>query len=76
MTAHPLRSTGIFAQNQSGYIDALALTDKIIGDLRRSMEHAGTWDTTTMIFSADHPYRHRRLWMAIRCPGGSPFWSN
>ena len=23
------------------------------------MEEAGTWDTTTIIFSADHPYRHR-----------------
>ncbi len=52
--------TGIFAQNQSGYVDALALTDKIIGDLRRAMEQAGTWDTTTIIFSADHPYRHRQ----------------
>jgi hypothetical protein len=23
------------------------------------MEQAGTWDTTTVIFSADHPFRHR-----------------
>jgi hypothetical protein len=51
--------TGIFSQNQSGYVDALALTDKIVGELRCAMEKAGTWDTTTVIFSADHPYRHR-----------------
>ena len=51
--------TGIFEQTQEGYIDALALTDKIIGQLRRCMEEAGVWDTTTVIFSADHPYRHR-----------------
>jgi hypothetical protein len=50
---------GIFQQTQEGYIDALALTDKIIGQLRHSMEHAGVWDSTTVIFSADHPYRHR-----------------
>ena len=50
---------GIFQQTQEGYIDALALTDKIIGQLRRSMEQAGVWDSTTVIFSADHPYRHR-----------------
>ena len=50
---------GIFQQTQKGYIDALALTDKIIGQMRRSMEHAGVWDSTTVIFSADHPYRHR-----------------
>ena len=51
--------TGIFQQTQEGYVDALALTDKIIGQLRRSMEQAGVWDTTTVIFSADHPFRHR-----------------
>jgi hypothetical protein len=51
--------TGIFEQTQEGYIDALALTDKIIGQLRHCMEEAGVWDTTTVIFSADHPYRHR-----------------
>jgi arylsulfatase A-like enzyme len=51
--------TGIFHQTQEGYIDALALTDKIIGELRHAMEQAGVWDSTTLIFSADHPYRHR-----------------
>jgi arylsulfatase A-like enzyme len=50
---------GFFDQTQEGYIDALALTDKIIGQLRRSMEQAGVWDQTTLIFSADHPFRHR-----------------
>ena len=67
--------TGIFQQTQEGYIDALALTDKIIGQLRRSMEQAGVWDTTTVIFSADHPYRHRPAWMATRSRGGSRIWS-
>jgi hypothetical protein len=52
--------TGIFRQTQAGYIDALALTDKIVGQLRHSMEQAGVWDATTVIFSADHPFRHRR----------------
>jgi len=51
--------TGIVQQTQQGYIDALALTDKIVGQLRRSMEQAGVWNTTTVIFSADHPFRHR-----------------
>jgi len=50
---------GIFQQTQEGYVDALALVDKIVGELRRTMEQAGVWDTTTLIFSADHPYRHR-----------------
>ena len=50
---------GIFEQNQRGYIDALALTDRIIGQIRRTMEQAGVWDTTTVLFSSDHPFRHR-----------------
>jgi hypothetical protein len=51
--------TGLLRQNQEGYVDALALTDKIIGEVRRSMEQVGLWDTTTVILTADHPYRHR-----------------
>jgi hypothetical protein len=50
---------GLLQQNQKGYPDALALTDRAIGALRRAMEEAGTWDATTVIFSADHPFRHR-----------------
>ena len=51
--------TGIFNQTQKGYIDALALTDRSIGAIRRAMEQDGVWDSTTLIFSADHPFRHR-----------------
>jgi hypothetical protein len=51
--------TGILHQNQQGYLDALALTDRSIGLLRTAMEQAGAWDSTTLIFSADHPFRHR-----------------
>jgi hypothetical protein len=49
---------GILKQNQEGYLDALVLTDNTLGAIRREMEKAGTWDTTTVIFSSDHPYRH------------------
>jgi len=51
--------TGIFEQNQQGYIDALALTDRTLGKIRRAMEQAGVWDTTSVLVSSDHPYRHR-----------------
>ncbi|HZY59576.1 MAG TPA: sulfatase-like hydrolase/transferase, partial [Candidatus Binataceae bacterium] len=42
---------GIFRQTQQGYLDALALTDRSLGMLRRAMEQAGVWDSTTVIFS-------------------------
>jgi len=50
---------GIFKQTQQGYIDALALTDRTIGILRSAMEQAGVWESTTVIWSSDHPLRHR-----------------
>jgi hypothetical protein len=51
--------TAILDQGQQGYIDALALTSRTIGELRTAMEQAGLWNSTTHIFSADHPFRHR-----------------
>jgi arylsulfatase A-like enzyme len=50
---------GLFQQDQRGYFDALALTDRTIGQMRRAMEQAGLWETTTVLLSSDHPFRHR-----------------
>jgi Sulfatase len=52
---------GILKQNQQGYLDALELMDKTIGSLRHEMEIAGVWDTTTVVMSSDHPFRHHDL---------------
>lgn len=41
----------------SGYVDSLALADRTLGEFRREMEAHGTWDRTTVIISADHPFR-------------------
>jgi hypothetical protein len=54
------RKTGDFTLGNSpiaGYVDSLALLDRTVGDIRRSMERAGTWDSTTVLFTSDHPYR-------------------
>jgi len=47
-------------QNHEGYFHALALVDKTIGSLRMAMEEAGVWNSTTVIFSSDHSFRHRQ----------------
>jgi hypothetical protein len=44
-----------------GYTDSLALLDLTLGEFRRSMEHAGTWDSSTVLITSDHPYREARL---------------
>ena len=54
------RKTGTFTLGNSpiaGYIDSLALLDRTVGELRRTMENAGVWDSTTVLFTSDHGYR-------------------
>lgn len=54
------RRTGRFTLKNSpirGYIDSLALLDRTLGEIRRSMKAAGTWDKTTVLMTSDHPYR-------------------
>jgi Sulfatase len=54
------RKTGTFTLGNSpiaGYIDSLALLDRTVGELRRTMESAGVWDSTTVLFTTDHGYR-------------------
>jgi hypothetical protein len=44
-----------------GYYDSLALTDRALGRLRRAMEAAGVWDSTTVLLSSDHAMKHAML---------------
>jgi hypothetical protein len=40
-----------------GYIDSLALADRVLGQLRGEMEQCGLWDKTTVLVTADHSFR-------------------
>jgi hypothetical protein len=46
---------------KAGYIDNLALTDRTLGELRSTMEAAGTWDSTAVLVTADHWWRDARF---------------
>jgi len=43
------------------YFDNLALVDRTVGELRRTLEQAGLWDSTTLLITADHGLRYA-LW--------------
>jgi hypothetical protein len=59
------RSRGDFDPSGRGtYIDNLALVDQTFGELRRAMEAAGAWDSTTTLVSADH-------WLRVSAPDAS-----
>lgn len=47
----------VMARQGSNYFDNLALVDETIGRVRRAMEASGTWDTSTVLVSSDHPLR-------------------
>lgn len=46
-----------FTLENSNYVDNLALADRTLGQIRAAMEQMGTWDSSTVLVSADHPYR-------------------
>jgi len=44
-----------------GYLGNLELADRTLGRLRRAMEESGTWSRTTVLVTADHPWRQSQL---------------
>lgn len=53
---------------ESSFIDNVQLVDRTLGELRRTMEDAGTWDETIVLVTSDHSWRHE-LWRV------TPFWT-
>ena len=51
------RSFGANRSVQGGYVDNLALVDRLLGEIRGTMEQAGTWDDALVIVSSDHHLR-------------------
>ncbi|GFO55143.1 hypothetical protein GMSM_21500 [Geomonas sp. Red276] len=54
------RTSGRLAFNRNkreGYLDNLALADRCLGELRRSLEEKGIWDSTLLVVSSDHHWR-------------------
>lgn len=47
----------LFTPHRDWYLDNLALADRTLGELRRAMESAGTWENATILLSSDHALR-------------------
>jgi hypothetical protein len=39
------------------YLGNLRLVDRTVGDIRKALEKAGMWDTSTILLTGDHPLR-------------------
>jgi hypothetical protein len=54
------RKTKTYCNNlnqKEGYLDNLALTDRLLGEVRITMQKNGIWDKALIIVSADHHWR-------------------
>jgi hypothetical protein len=50
-------------------VDNLALADDYLAHVRRLLEAAGQWESTTVVIMGDHAWRTQLLWK------GSPGWN-
>jgi hypothetical protein len=56
------RRTGSFSvERTASYFDNLALADRTLGDVRRSLEARGLWDSSTVLVTSDHWWREAPL---------------
>lgn len=54
----------IDVMSSRSYWDNLALADRVVGDLRRALEEAGLWATTTLLVHSDHAVRPE-VWRSL-----------
>jgi arylsulfatase A-like enzyme len=47
----------LFSLRRDWYLDNLVLADLTLGEVRRAMETAGVWKSTTVLVTADHALR-------------------
>jgi len=51
------REQNFHLQGSLDYFDNLALVDRTVGEIRRTLEQAGLWDRTSLLVTADHGLR-------------------
>jgi hypothetical protein len=45
------------SKDSANYLDNLALADRTLGDLRKTLESSGLWPNTTLLVTSDHGFR-------------------
>ncbi|MGA7158224.1 MAG: sulfatase-like hydrolase/transferase [Acidobacteriaceae bacterium] len=56
------RHTGKFTTASSSYINNLALADKCLAGIRKTLEDTGQWNSSTVLVMGDHSWRTKQLW--------------
>lgn len=63
------RTTSQFADDDTSYVDNLALADAWLAHVRALLQQRGEWDSTTVVIMGDHAWRTQMIWMR------APVWS-
>lgn len=56
------KTTVMSWSNVTGYLGNLELADQALGEVRKAMEAAGTWDGAIVVATADHPWRQSKAY--------------
>ena len=64
------RRTGQLTTAGSSYIDNLALADRCLAGIRRTLEESGQWDSSTVVVMGDHSWRTTQIWRQPRIRDG------
>jgi membrane-anchored protein YejM (alkaline phosphatase superfamily) len=46
-----------YTTEDSDYLDNLVLADRVLGQIRQTLERNGDWERVAVLISSDHPYR-------------------
>lgn len=68
------RTSRLRTDGACDYLDNMVLMDQALGEIQARMETAGTWDSTAVILTSDHPWRRAphedpRVPLIVRLPG-------
>lgn len=64
------RRTGRFTTAGSSYINNLALADRCLAGIRRTLEESGQWESSTVVVMGDHSWRTKQIWYQPRIEDG------
>jgi hypothetical protein len=65
---YDLSRDAVSHDRNSSYLGNLRLVDRTLGDIRKALEQAGMWDTSTILLTGDHPLRVLSFEMPQRYP--------
>ena len=59
------RRANTFTTSDVSYMNNLALADKCLAGIRKTLEQTGQWDSSTIVVMGDHSWRTKQIWRSM-----------